>query len=92
MPPHFYGELVRTSEGFSVLKNSGHFQEFRDIILSPDSSALEKRGALWVMGQIGKSKKGFKFLESEGVVQIIVDSALKSSCLPIRRYVCTTAT
>jgi len=86
MPPHFYGELVRTSEGFGVLKNSGHFQEFRDIIVSPDSSALEKRGALWVMGQIGKSKKGFKFLETEGVVHLIVDSAMNSPCLPIRRY------
>eukprot|EP01094_Clydonella_sp_ATCC50884_P020972 TRINITY_DN4492_c0_g1_i1.p1 TRINITY_DN4492_c0_g1~~TRINITY_DN4492_c0_g1_i1.p1 ORF type:complete len:1201 (+),score=424.78 TRINITY_DN4492_c0_g1_i1:147-3605(+) len=84
LPVHFYGELVRTSDGCAILKESGHFDEFVDMIKSPYPSMLTKRGALWVLGHIGKSKKGLKYLENDNVVQLIVEMACSSPSLPIK--------
>lgn len=32
IPPHFYGELVKTPEGCQVLEEQGHFLDFADHI------------------------------------------------------------
>jgi hypothetical protein len=48
LPPHFYGELVKTAEGAALFQSSGHLHDFLDIIKSPDAKLLNQRGALWV--------------------------------------------
>lgn len=32
VPPHFYGELTKTTEGCEMLKEKGHFAEFAEFI------------------------------------------------------------
>ena len=49
VPVHFYGELVRTSDGCDILKTSGHFHEFVEMIRSDSTSLIQKRGALWAL-------------------------------------------
>lgn len=54
-PLHFYGELVKTSEGRMILQAKGHFQEFVDIIRThsaeqSDQEIISKlKSVLWAV-------------------------------------------
>jgi len=82
LPPHFFGELGKTKEGCEILESTNHISEFIACLKS-DGNPLEKKSALWALGNIGSSKTGFKFIEN-GVLETIVKMAENSSCLSIR--------
>lgn len=89
-PPHFYGELVKTEEGCDILDHSEHFAVFVDYIrehgLEDDDAAIIGRlkSCLWAVGHIGASSGGLPFLESEYIVQSIVEIAETSPVYSLR--------
>lgn len=89
-PPHFYGELVKTLEGQSLLTSKAHFVDFAEFIrrhgLEPhDPDVLAKlKSILWAVGNIGASPGGITFLENEGLVQDIVAIAEESQVFSVR--------
>lgn len=89
VPPHFYRELARTSEGCKLLEQSGHFNEFawtiRDFRLDEEDTEtlLKVKGCLWAVGNVGSMELGAPFLEPE-IVQRIVQIALSAGVLTMR--------
>ncbi|KAJ3411340.1 hypothetical protein HDV05_002361 [Chytridiales sp. JEL 0842] len=78
LPTHFYGELVRTAEGCTVLEESGHFQVFDDYVsrynvgMPSTKSTLKLKSYLWAIGHVGSCKNGLKFLvESNSIPKIL---------------------
>ena len=61
-PTHFYGELVKTHGGATFLRKVKHLEKFKQDILSPDTSLLQKRAALWAIGHIGSNEHGIKLI------------------------------
>ncbi|KAH9452898.1 hypothetical protein Pst134EB_016847 [Puccinia striiformis f. sp. tritici] len=90
LPPHFYGELVKTAEGREMLSSKGHFNEFLKTIRHHglEESNLEiinhVKTALWAIGNIGASVGGLTFLEDECVVQDVVSIAERSNVFSVR--------
>lgn len=89
-PPHFYGELTKTTEGCDLLREKGHFQIFADFIRSysmenrdPDI-VRNLKAVLWAVGNIGATKNGLPFLEEEDIVKDIVYMAERSEVLSIK--------
>ncbi len=62
IPPHIFGEIVKTKKGLELLENTTYLQGFIDDIKSKDTSILTKRASLWAIGHIGQSKKGIELL------------------------------
>ncbi|OOQ85346.1 putative cytosolic regulator Pianissimo [Penicillium brasilianum] len=89
VPPHFYRELARTSEGCKLLEQSGHFNEFawtiRDFRLEEEDTEvlLKVKGCLWAVGNVGSMELGAPFLEPE-IVQCIVAIAQRAGVLTMR--------
>ncbi|EGG19480.1 cytosolic regulator of adenylyl cyclase [Cavenderia fasciculata] len=84
LPPHFYGELAKTEEGCDILKRSNSFPTFVKIATDQRANPLERRAAIFAIGQIGSSQAGFRFLEDHNVVPLIVEMAEKATCLSLR--------
>lgn len=90
IPPHFYGELAKTSEGCQVLARKGHFAEFVHFIRThsgeeEDVEVINKvKSTLWAVGNIGATEGGVPFLEAEGVVANIVQVAHSSTVYSLR--------
>ncbi|EPX70512.1 rictor [Schizosaccharomyces octosporus yFS286] len=89
LPLHFYGELVKSPEGCSVLESSGHFASFMDILKQYDGSTdllriRRLKSALWAIGNIGKAETGAYFLEEHDSVPLIVKFAEESSIPTVR--------
>ncbi|KKA26235.1 hypothetical protein TD95_000100 [Thielaviopsis punctulata] len=90
VPPHFYRELTRTSEGCKLLRDKGHFDEFVATIRefgmqSEDPELVVKvKGCLWAVGNIGSMELGAPFLESCDVVEQIVEIAQHHEILSLR--------
>ncbi|EFA85309.1 cytosolic regulator of adenylyl cyclase [Heterostelium album PN500] len=84
LPPHFFGELAKTEEGCKILKQSGHFLTFVGIARDDAAHPLQRRAAIFAIGQIGSSTTGLQFLIEHNVVSLIVDLAEKSPCLSLR--------
>ena len=89
-PPHFYGELVKTEEGCDILDHSEHFAVFVDYIREHgledvDSEIIGRlKSCLWAVGHIGASSGGLPFLESEYIIQSIVEIAETSPVYSLR--------
>ncbi|ORZ19033.1 Rapamycin-insensitive companion of mTOR, N-term-domain-containing protein [Absidia repens] len=89
-PPHFYGELTKTKEGCTLLRDKGHFQLFTDYIreysLEPqDSETMQHlKSVLWAVGNIGSTRNGLPFLEEEDIVKDIVYLAENSEVLSLK--------
>ncbi|KAF2843314.1 hypothetical protein M501DRAFT_994203 [Patellaria atrata CBS 101060] len=90
VPPHFYRELTRTSEGCKLLESKGHFNEFVSTIRDcgqEDEDAetiLKVKGCLWAVGNVGSMELGAPFLEQSDVVKWIVAIAEKSEVMTLR--------
>lgn len=84
LAPHFYGDLARTERGCTMLRASGHFAHFIDTIKSTNSTAIQKRAALWALGQVGSSDRGFSLFEDTGVLEFISDQAKDFHVLSMR--------
>ncbi|CAO3594443.1 unnamed protein product [Absidia cylindrospora] len=89
-PPHFYGELTKTEEGCTLLRDKGHFQLFtnyiRDYSLEPqDAETMQQlKSVLWAVGNIGSTRNGLPFLEEEDIVKDIVYMAENSEVLSLK--------
>lgn len=90
VPPHFYRELTRTTEGCRLLEESGHFDEFVATIQDHWSEhedaevMLKVKGCLWAVGNVGSLELGAPFLEDTGVVEIILQIATTSEVMTMR--------
>ncbi|SDA01470.1 BZ3500_MvSof-1268-A1-R1_Chr10-1g02698 [Microbotryum saponariae] len=89
-PPHFYGELVKTSEGCAILEDSDHFLMFADYIRDhaledqDPEILLSLKAALWAVGHIGSTTGGLEFLDGELVIPSIVEIAEDSPVYSMR--------
>lgn len=90
VPPHFYRELTRTSEGCELLKSKGHFEEFAATIqdFGMDNEDIETilkvKGCLWAVGNVGSMELGAPFLERTNIIKHIVEIAEESEVLTLR--------
>ncbi|GAA6031289.1 hypothetical protein JCM8097_005586 [Rhodosporidiobolus ruineniae] len=89
-PSHFYGELVKTSEGCAILLDSGHLEHFVEIVQSHAESDLDEadvltlKSVLWTMGHIGSTADGLALLDDEGVLADLVQIAAFSPVYSLR--------
>lgn len=90
VPPHFYRELARTSEGCVLLREKGHFDEFAWFIRehgqeSHDAEIVMKvKGCLWAVGNIGSMSFGAPFLDEGDIVGPIIMIAENSEVLTLK--------
>ncbi|KAG4305949.1 hypothetical protein PORY_000859 [Pneumocystis oryctolagi] len=90
IPPHFYGEIIKTSEGCQLLKKKGHFEYFVSYISNNKDQYEDKniivqlKSSLWAIGNIGSHSNGSSFLENSGVIPDIVYIAEKSQVISLR--------
>jgi rapamycin-insensitive companion of mTOR len=90
VPPHFYRELTRTSEGCKLLEEKGHFAEFastiRDFGMEKDDPEiiLKVKGCMWAVGNVGSMPLGAPFLEESDVVHQIVKIAEESEVMSLK--------
>lgn len=83
-PIHFYGELVKTKQGADYLRKSRHLDQFKNDILSPDTSLSCKRAALWALGHIGANELGIKLIIEADLIQPIINLAENADYLSLR--------
>ncbi|KAF3940113.1 hypothetical protein ABW19_dt0207420 [Dactylella cylindrospora] len=90
VPPHFYRELAKTTEGCRLLQEKGHFEEFAMFVREnadecEDVEIVTKvKGCLWAIGNIGSLPSGAPFLEESDIVDKIVYIAENSSVLSLK--------
>lgn len=90
VPPHFYRELTRTSEGCELLKAKGHFEEFAATIqdfaaeCEDAETILKVKGCLWAVGNVGSMELGAPFLERTDIAKYIVQIAETSEVMTLR--------
>jgi len=90
VPPHFYRELTRTTEGCELLKVKGHFEDFALTIQEfgmedeDPETILKVKGCLWAVGNVGSMELGAPFLERTDIVKSIVQIAEQSQVMTLR--------
>ena len=90
VPPHFYRELTRTTEGCRLLEDKGHFDEFvatiKELGMEEEEAEiiLKVKGCLWAVGNVGSMELGAPFLERSDVVRWIVMIAERSEVMTMR--------
>ncbi|ETV97011.1 hypothetical protein, variant 1 [Aphanomyces invadans] len=86
LPRHFYGELAKTEDGCAILRQSGHLSELVASLKDPTVVPLEKRAALWTLGHIAGTNRGFELLLSyaDDLVECIVHMATSCQLLSLR--------
>ncbi|ORX85670.1 hypothetical protein BCR32DRAFT_229549 [Anaeromyces robustus] len=90
IPPHFYGELIKSKEGSEFLRKKGHFKEFANYIRKYGMKNLNRKkllklkSILWAVGNIGSSMSGITFLLEEDIIKNIVEIAEKSKVLTLK--------
>ncbi|KAF2148227.1 hypothetical protein K461DRAFT_282647 [Myriangium duriaei CBS 260.36] len=90
VPPHFYKELTRTTEGCELLRAKGHFEEFTNTIMdygleSEDPELILKvKGCLWAVGNVGSMELGSPFLDASNVTAKIIQIAEESEVMTMR--------
>ncbi|THV00832.1 hypothetical protein K435DRAFT_827891 [Dendrothele bispora CBS 962.96] len=93
VPPHFYGEMVKTELGCQILQEKGHFVEFAQFIRqhaheSEDPELIMKlKSVLWAVGNVGSTEGGLPFLEEEEIIPFILEIA-NQSLIPSLRGTC----
>lgn len=86
LPPHLYGELGKTSAGCQILHSSGHIPEFIACLRDSASVPLEKRAALWALGHIAATSRGYDLIHhyAHDVLDLIVKLTTDSPLVSIR--------
>jgi hypothetical protein len=83
VPTHLYGELVKTKQGLVKLEESQQLVRLLEGLQS-DANALQKRAALWAIGQAGCTDRGVSSLERIGAVDVLVSIAERCPVLSLR--------
>ena len=84
MPPHIFGELVKTKKGVELLKKTKYLEAFIADVRNPDCSILHKRAALWALGHIGRNKKGIALIIQKKLIPDLVKMAEQHQYLSLR--------
>lgn len=86
LPPHLYGELAKTSYGCQILHSSGHIPEYIACLRDAASVPLEKRAALWALGHVAATARGYELIQhyATDVLDVIVKLATDSPLVSIR--------
>jgi len=84
MPPHLFGELVKTKKGVELLKKHKYLDEFISDIRNPETPILKKRASLWCLGHIGRTKRGISLLTQRKLILELVKMAEQSEHLSMR--------
>lgn len=86
LPPHLYGELAKTSYGCQILHASGHIPEFIASLRDRASVPLEKRAALWALGHIAATSRGYDLIHhyAHDVLDLISKLAIESLLVSVR--------
>ncbi len=90
VPPHFYRELARTTEGCKLLRDKGHFEEFASTIRDfgmqthDPEVILKVKGCLWAVGNVASMELGAPFLEESDVIEHIVKIAENHQVMSMR--------
>ncbi|TMW68659.1 hypothetical protein Poli38472_006127 [Pythium oligandrum] len=86
LPPHLYGELAKTPQGCQILHDSGHIPEFISCLRDAASVPLEKRAALWALGHVAATSRGYDLIHhyAHDVLDLIVKLAIDSPLVSIR--------
>lgn len=62
LPSHLYGELAKTNAGCDLLTEAGHLPELLRCLECPASVPLERRAALWALGHVAATSRGFELI------------------------------
>lgn len=86
LPPHLYGELAKTNQGCQILHESGHIPEFISCLRDAASVPLEKRAALWALGHVAATSRGYDLIYhyAHDVLDMIVKLATDSPIVSLR--------
>ena len=84
LPPHFFGELVKTDAGCTLLRNAGHVESFVNDMCSTTILPIRRRAAVWALGHIGSSSRGWEFLKHHEVLPQLAKVAADSAVLSFR--------
>lgn len=90
VPPHFYKELTRTTEGCELLRAKGHFEEFTATIMDygmeqeDPEIILKVKGCLWAVGNVGSMELGSPFLDDSDITGRIIEIAETSEVMTLR--------
>ena len=84
MPPHLFGELVKTKKGVELLKKTHYLDSFIADIFNSDCPILKKRASLWCLGHIGRTKRGITLLTQRNLIPELVKMAEQSEHLSMR--------
>lgn len=96
LPLNFFGQLVKTEEGFNMIIESGMMNEFINFIRyyatildngideSSDIELSKLKASLWSIGFISTSKHGIEALDVEGTIEDIIKIVEKSPFIDIK--------
>ncbi|XP_056646449.1 rapamycin-insensitive companion of mTOR [Diorhabda sublineata] len=88
LPPHLYGQLVQHVQGFDFLISHGKTTHLIEVIkkakCSTDEEILQLKAAIWALGHMGTSNRGYDYLTNFGVIDIITGFAKWSPVYSVR--------
>ncbi|CAG2101936.1 unnamed protein product [Medioppia subpectinata] len=88
IPPHLYGQLAHTSDGYELLLKEDCLSPHYDVIRSPDINTelgiIKLKAALWAVGHVGATHLGFQLISEAEMVLTIARMASQSSILSVR--------
>lgn len=65
IPDHLYGCLAKTKEGCEILNENGNLEKYNSMILSNETTLLEKKQCLWALGHVYTTKGGCELLNDK---------------------------
>ena len=88
IPPHLYGQLAQTSDGYELLLKEDCLSAHYDVIRSPDlnteTGVIRLKAALWAVGHVGATRLGFQLISETELIPIIGRMAAQSPILSVR--------
>ncbi|CAG9860535.1 unnamed protein product [Phyllotreta striolata] len=88
LPPHLYGQLTQHMLGFETLVAEGKCTKMIETInrakCNTDEEILHLKAAIWALGHMGTSNRGFDYLTNYGIVDSIIGFAKYSPVYSIR--------
>lgn len=86
MPRHFLGELGRSSDGYSILKNYHIIHKLITVARKDSNEALDRAAALWALGHIGSTDLGYTSIShiDSSLVEWAIDNVIECLNLNLR--------
>jgi len=87
IPPHFFHNLAYTKQGCDVLEESKCLHEFAEMVRDTNRLSFYRRAALWVVGHIGRSVTGLRYIMGSSdcdIIPYIVKLSCSAKCLSLR--------